>query len=168
MSVDFFKADCQVITTEQRFGICDDADIKEKTPAYINTDDESKWIAIVLNDSSKEIIVTAIDNCIDMFRENGEMDSRCDVMLTCGDSLILIELKNKVSDWKSSGIEQIESTLIRLIENHEAYYYSFKKRKAYVANRRHPRFQVVENALMRRFSTQYKIWLDIQGTIKVS
>ena len=95
------------------------------------------------------------------------MDSRCDVMLTCTDSLILVELKNKASDWKSSGIDQIEATLIRLIENHGAYYYSFKKRKAYVANKRHPNFQIVENATMRRFSTEYKIWLDIQGTIKL-
>jgi hypothetical protein len=167
MKLDFFKTDCQTITNQQRFGICDDEDITKKTPAYVNTDDESKWIAIVLNEHSKEILFTAIDNCIDMFRENGEMESRCDAMLTCEDSLILIELKNKVSDWKASGIDQIEATLIRLIENHETFYYSFRKRKAYVANRRHPKFQVIENATMRKFSTEYKIWLDIQATIKV-
>jgi hypothetical protein len=167
MKVDFLKASCRTVTNEKRFGLCDDEDITVKTPAYINADDESKWIAVVLNDNSKEIVFTAIDNCIDMFREDGKMESRCDVMMTSDDSLCLIELKNKGSDWKSSGIDQIESTLIRLIENHEAYYFSFKKRKAYVANKRHPSFHIVENALMRRFSTQYKIWLDIQGTIKI-
>lgn len=167
MSIDFFKTDCQTITNAQRFGICDDEDAHVKTPAYINTDDESKWIAVVLNERAKEILFTAIDNCIDMFRENGDMESRCDVLLTCADNLILVELKNKNADWLSSGIDQIEATLIRLIENHKAFYYSFKKRKAYVANKRHPNFQVVENSTMRRFSTEYKIWLDIQGTIKV-
>jgi hypothetical protein len=167
MIIDFFKTTCQTVTNEQRFGICDDEDINVKTPAYINTDNESKWIAVVLNEGSKEVIFTAIDNCIDIFRENGDMESRCDVMLTCADSLILVELKNKASDWKSSGIDQIEATLIRLIENQGVYYYSFKKRKAYVANKRHPNFQVVENATMKKFSTKYKIWLDIQGTIKV-
>jgi hypothetical protein len=167
MSINFFEADCRTVTNAQRFGICDDEDINVKTPAYINTDNESKWIAVVLNNTSQEILFTAIDNCIDIFRENGEMESRCDVMLTCSDSLILVELKNKNADWLSSGIDQIEATLIRLIENHEAFYYSFKKRKAYVANKRHPNFHVVENATMRRFSTEYKIWLDIQGTIKL-
>lgn len=167
MSIDFFKTACQTITNQQKFGICDDEDISEKTPAYINTNDESRWIAVVLNEHSKDILFTAIDNCIDVFRENGEMESRCDVMLTCENSLILVELKNKASDWKASGIDQIEATLIRLIENHETYYYSFKKRKAYVANRRHPRFQVIDNEIMRRFSKEYKIWLDIQATIKV-
>lgn len=168
MIVDFFKNECRTTTTEQRFGICDDDDKADKTPAYINTDDESKWIAVVINDNAKEVIFTAIDNCIEVLRASGETESRCDVMLTTDELLILVELKNKASDWKSSGIEQIESTLIRLIENHEAYYYSFKKRKAYVANKRHPSFHVVENATMRRFSTQYKIWLDLQGTINVS
>lgn len=168
MRIDFLNAECQTVTNGQRFGICDDDDKTVKTPAYINTDDESKWIATVVNTASKEVIFTAIDNCIEIFRENGEMDNRCDVMLTCDENFILVELKNKASDWKSSGIDQIEATLIRLIENHEAYYYSFKKRKAYVANKRHPSFQVLENATMRRFSTQYKIWLDIQATIKLS
>ena len=167
MSIDIFKTACQTVTNEQRFGICYDEDKTVKTPAYINTDDESKWIAVVLNDASKEVIFTAIDNCIDVFRENGDMESRCDVMLTCVDSLILVELKNKASDWISSGIDQIEATLIRLIENHGAYYSSFKKRKAYLANKKHPNFQFIENATMRRFSTEYKMWLDIQGTIKL-
>jgi hypothetical protein len=167
MTIDFFKTVCQTVTDKPRFGICDAEDIREKTPAYINVDDESQWIAVVENESSKKVVFVAIDNCIDVFRENGEMESRCDGMLTCEESLILVELKNKVSDWKASGIEQIEATLIRLIENHETYYYSFKKRKAYVANKKHPKFQVIENATMRRFSTEYKIWLDIQATIKL-
>ena len=67
MRIDFFKAECQTVTNEQRFGICDDEDKTVKTPAYINTDDESKWIAVVLNNNAKEVIFTAIDNCIDMF-----------------------------------------------------------------------------------------------------
>jgi hypothetical protein len=167
MKVDFLKAACQTMTNQPRFGICDDEDTNVKTPAYINTDDESRWIALVLNPQSKNLVLTAIDNCIEVLRENGDMDSRCDVMLTSDDSLCLIELKNKVSDWKASGIEQIEATLMRLIENHETYYFSFKKRKAYVANKRHPNFQILDNALMKRFSSQYKIWLDIQATIKI-
>jgi hypothetical protein len=167
MKVDFFKASCQTITQETKFGICDDDDKNIKTPAYINTDDASKWIAEVLNESSKTITFTAIDNCIDMIRENGDMEKRCDGMITCEESLFLVELKDKTAHWQSSGIEQIESTLIQLIENNEKYYYGFKRRKAFVANKRHPQFQVVENAVMRRFSTQYKIWLDLRGTIEI-
>ena len=167
MKVDFFKASCQTITQTTTFGICDDDDKNIKTPAYINTDDESQWIAVVINKAAKEITFTAIDNCIDMIREDGNMEKRCDGMLTCEDSLILVELKDKAAHWQSTGIEQIESTLIRLIENNETFYYSFKRRKAYVANKRHPQFQVVENSVMRRFSTQYKIWLDLRGTIEI-
>lgn len=168
MTIDFFKTECRTVTNEQRFGICDDDDKAEKTPAYVNTDDANKWIATVLNNASKEVLFTAIDNCIEVLRASGETESRCDAMLTTDELLILVELKNKVSDWKSSGIEQIESTLIQLIENNADYYYGFKKRKAYIANKRHPNFHVVENAVMRRFSTEYKIWLDIQATIKIS
>ena len=163
MIIDFFKADCRQITYETKFGICDEDD---KNPAFIDSSvDETKWIAIVLNKNAKKIVFTAIDNCIEILRESGDKGRRCDVMLTCDDSLFLVELKNKISDWKSTGIDQIEATLINLIENHEAYYYRFKKRKAYVANKRHPNFHVIENETMRMFSTKYKIWLDIRAEI---
>jgi hypothetical protein len=66
MKVDFFKASCQTVTQETKFGICDDDDNDIKTPAYINNDDATKWIAVVINKAAKEITFTAIDNCIDM------------------------------------------------------------------------------------------------------
>src|SRR5580700_10320823 len=104
MSIDFLLEDCSELTREKRFGICDD----DKTPAYIDAgEDEDKWIATVVNNVPKEITFRAIDNCIEILRENGEMESKCDVMMTYENNIVFLELKDKHSDWKSSGIDQI-------------------------------------------------------------
>lgn len=95
------------------------------------------------------------------------MQSRCDVMLTCDNILYLVELKNKTSDWQSTGIEQLESTIINLIKNIEPVFKNYRFRKAYVANRRHPNFHVVENAIAEKFRDKYKVRLDLQATIKI-
>jgi hypothetical protein len=112
MPIDFFNPQCQSNTTDVKFGICDD---DNELPAYIDAANLNSWIASVINDDSKEIIFTAIDKCIDFPLIDGEMQSRCDVMMTCDNCLYLIELKNKRSDWQSSGIEQLEATIINLL-----------------------------------------------------
>ena len=106
-----------------------------------------------------------LDNCIHVLRDNGEMDSQCDAMMTYNETIVFVELKNKRKDWKSEGIDQIEATLIRFIDNHTKYYYGFKKKKAFVANRKHPNFHEIENETMARFFGKYKIRLDIQAEI---
>lgn len=166
MKIDFLDDKCLTITRDTRFGICDDDD---KQPAYVNKDvDERKWIAKIDNAQGLEVWFRAIDNCIALFREKGEMISRCDAMLTYEGTIVFIELKDKVGGWKAEGIAQIEETLRLFIENHGDYYYSFKKKRAFIANRRHPNFHVIENETMRRFSSQFGIWLGIRATIKVS
>ena len=75
-----------------------------------------------------------IDNCIDILRNNGDMDNRCDAMLSYESNLLFIELKNKRDSWKAEGLEQVEATIQRMLEQNEKYYYNFKKRKAIVAN----------------------------------
>lgn len=132
MSADFFKADCQKTTNEKKFGLYD---AEDKTPAKINLTDEPSWSATVLNNGGKTVLFTAIDNCIDVFRENGEMDSRCDCMLTYDSTLLLVELKSRRDSWQAEGLAQIENIANRMIEEIPNHYYSFKKRKAVVANR---------------------------------
>jgi hypothetical protein len=95
------------------------------------------------------------------------MQSRCDVMMTCDNCLYLIELKNKRSDWQSSGIEQLEATIINLLKTIEPVFNNYRIRKAYVANRRHPSFHVIENETMEAFRNKYKVRLDLQATIKI-
>lgn len=134
MVVDFFKVDCQKSLNEKRFGLVDPED---GTPAKIKLKDEASWNATVVNDGAKPILFTAIDHCIEILRANGEMDNRCDVMLSYEDNLFFVELKNKRESWQAEGLAQIESTINRFKEENEEYYFSFKKRKAIVANAKH-------------------------------
>lgn len=164
MPIDFFKAQCQTNTTDAKFGICDDDD---ELPAYTDTAHPNNWIATILNDSSKEIIFTAVDKCIEFPLIDGQMQSRCDAMMTSNNCLYLIELKNKRSDWKSSGIAQLEATIINLMNTIEPIFNSYKSRKAYVANRRHPHFQVIENETMEIFRDKYKVRLDLRAVIQI-
>jgi hypothetical protein len=164
MPIDFFKVQCCTNTSEIRFGICDDDD---ELPAYIDSLDENIWIATVLNDDAKAVTFTAIDKCIDFPLIDGDMQSRCDVMLTCDNCLYVIELKNKRSDWQSSGIEQLEATIQNLIAVLGATYNNYRFKKAYVANKRHPNFHVIENETMEKFRDLYRVRLDLQATIRI-
>ncbi len=164
MPIDFFKVQCLTNTSAIKFGICDDDD---ELPAYIDNLDENIWIATVLNDDSKEVTFTAIDKCIHFSLIDGDMPSRCDAMLTCDNCLYVIELKNKKADWQSSGIEQLEATIQNLINELGQTYNNYRFRKAYVANRRHPSFHVIENETMEKFRDIYKVRLDLQAIIRI-
>lgn len=167
MMVDFFKEECQQVTDEVRFGLCDNDD---KKPAYLATKQEENWQAAILNHQAKQIHFTAIDNCIDIVNEKGEMESRCDAMLVCDHDLFFVELKNKRASWKSEGLGQIEATLKKLIELHPEYYYRFKRRKGIVANARHrfPCFQEYDSEQREYFSKTYKMRLQFEAEIRIS
>lgn len=79
MAVDFNASQCQSTTVAPEFGLCDKED---STAAYISEDKEEGWNAIVLNEANIEVTFTAIDNCIDLLRSDGNMESRCDGILT--------------------------------------------------------------------------------------
>ncbi len=166
MNVDFFKSECCDSTSEIRFGICDE---ENKEPAYIDTDYEENWIAIVLNGEAKKIQFTAIDNCIDVFRKNGDMEKRCDAMLSYDSTLIFVELKTKRRDWKTEGLNQIEATLQRMIIEDKEYYFGFKKRKAIVANLKNafPAFQSFDSERRAWFNKEYGIRLQFEAQIVI-
>ncbi len=167
MKVDFFKQECRTITNEMKFGLCDDENNKE--PAYINITDESTWIATVINDTAKKIEFTAIDNCINIFRENGEMERRCDTMISYENNLLFVELKTKRADWKAEGLNQKEVTINSMLEHNENYYYSFTKRKAIVANSKHrfPSFQDYDTEQREYFKDKYKIRIQYEAEIVI-
>ncbi len=164
MPIDFLKVQCLTNTSEIRFGICDDDD---EFPAYLDSTDENIWIATVINNASKSVTFTAIDKCIEFPLIDGDMPSRCDAVLTCDNCLYVIELKNKRADWQSSGIEQLEATIQDLINELGQTYNTYRHRKAYVANRRHPSFHVIENETMEKFRDLYRVRLDLQATIRI-
>ena len=167
MKVNFFKPECTCSTNEIRFGLCDKDD---KKPAFINVDETEKWIATVVNSSpAKNIQFTAVDNCIEMFRENGEIESRCDVLLQYDTKLLFVELKTKRANWKREGLGQIEATIKRMIDEIPEFYYSFHKRKAVVANPKFPSpsFQETDIELREFFRRNYKIRLQFDNVVKI-
>jgi hypothetical protein len=162
MSVNFYEAKCQSTTREALFGLYDKEDKKPASIVHLQND---KWNATVINPSKKEIIHTAIDNCIEIFRENGEMDYRCDSMLTYPDNIIFVELKNKGSDWKSEGINQVEITIQNFTKNHNLS--DIKHKRAFIANRKHPHFHVIMDEQAKKFWDIYKVRLNIDSEIRI-
>lgn len=128
--VDFFIPKCQVIgITAERFGICDDVDTAEKTPAYVNYENEKKWGAIIKNNSGKPLNFTAVDNCVVVRRENDDMENRCDAMLSNADNLVLVELKNERQKWFSHAVEQLQKTIETFKQYNDVSMY--KRKRAY-------------------------------------
>ena len=168
MSINFFKSTCQSQTNQYKFGLCDDPN---EDPAYIDIDidDCSKWIAIVENNQEIEVIFTAIDNCIEIFRSNGERENRCEGMLTYNNHIIFVELKTRKSknrDWCGDGENQLRKTINVFIANHDLAIY--KSKKAYIANNKKPNFQSSQMERMDKFKDEIGFRLIIQNTIEIS
>ena len=168
MSINFFKSTYQSQTNQYKFRLCDDPN---EDPAYIDTDidDCSKWIATVENNQEIEVIFTAIDNCIEILRSDGKMDSRCDGMLTYNNSIIFVELKARKytnSVWIDDGDRQLRKTIAVFINHNDLAIY--KSKMAYIANSKKPQFPYSHKEKMQKFRTDTGFRLIIQNTIKVS
>ena len=166
MSVDFFKANCQTATRERKFGL---HDAEDTSPVKIKLAEEPSWNATVLNNGGKTVLFTAIDNCIDLFRENGEMDNRCDCMLTYDKTLLLVELKNKKDSWQAEGLAQIENIVKRMVDEIPNNYFGYRRRKAIVANRRNqfPSFHESNAEQRQYFSSKYKMRIQFEAEILI-
>ena len=168
MSINFFDTNCQSQTNQPKFGLCDDPPPSED-PAYIDIDDCSKWIAIVENNQEIEVIFTAIDNCIEILRSNGEKENRCDGMLTYNSKIIFVELKTRKytnSVWIEEGEKQLRKTIAVFVNHNNLAI--FKSKKAYIANNKKPQFQYSHKERMQKFRNNTGFTLSIQNTIKVS
>lgn len=161
MPIDFFIAQCQTENIrDKEFGLCDDEDKKEKTPAYVNTTQPDKWVAVVKNQTDKSINFTAIDNCVEIERSDGTMDFRCDAMLTNEDHIVFVELKEQVADWISHAVdEQLQSTIDHFKTNHDISKY--KHKRAFVCNKRHPNFRISYKDKMISFYQKNGIRLNL-------
>ena len=84
--MNFFDLECQEpARNDLLFGLCDDQD---GTKAYTNTENLSRWVATVRNNSKVDLTFTAIDNCvIKCDEEIGR--GRCDGMLTSSEHIYL-------------------------------------------------------------------------------
>ena len=149
MSVNFLESDCkEAARSESLFGICDDQDGRK---AYTSITDSMNWIARVVNKRDLPISFTAIDNCIMVLREGtNDKESTCDGMLIFGDNLYLVELKKQgTGGWLPVAKAQLENTIKLLQINHDLS--TFKYRKAYACNKKHPNFTVIDAAERKAF-----------------
>jgi hypothetical protein len=118
MSIDFFEGKCKSSSDKIEFGLCDDSPPSAE-PAYIDEDDNNKWIGIVKNPSEKNIKFIAIDACIDIRKPDGGLESRCDGLLSFDNDLIFVELKSRESGgWLKKGREQLTITVNNFKENY--------------------------------------------------
>lgn len=164
--IDFFIEKCQTLgITEKEFGICDNDDAAEKTPAYVSFADKHKWCATVINNSGNSLNFTAVDNCIEVYIENGDIENRCDAMLSNQDYLIFIELKVVRKNWLSHAVEQLQATIDVFKENNDISRYN--KIQAFACNRKHPNFSYSNKELKQVFFHKNGFRLYDQATIEI-
>jgi hypothetical protein len=162
MSLDFFQDKCQEPALNNvEFGLCDDQNGKK---AYTDTVDRAKWIAIVKNDTQRNIVFTAVDKCV-LFDHEYKGRGRCDGMLTTDTHLYLVELKNQDPPWRSHAIDQLDSTIKFLLDNHDLSQY--KKRKVFASNKKRDAFVVIDNEFNKNFYKRTTFRIDIQAEIVV-
>lgn len=166
MSINFFKNDCKTSSNNTEFGICDEP--KPSTdPAYIDNSNLSEWIAIVKNSKNEEINFYAIDNCIEILRENGEdKESRCDGFLHYDNNIIFVELKDRGSSgWLKKGREQITITINKFLENNS--FDDFNTVEAYVCNKQRPLAITGNNTEIQKFKDDTGLILNISKNIEI-
>jgi len=157
--VDFHNPSCQEAPrSEPKFGICDGA------IAYSSLINPTSWIAEVRNQSGLPVTLTAIDGCV-ILRHELPGIRRCDCMLTTGDHLYLVELKEEKSGWKNGAIAQLLSTIQLYSDTNGRG--DFKHRKAFTCNRKSRRFQEIDHELNRKVFRKYGFRIDAQATIVV-
>lgn len=163
MSINFFEAPCQEPPISSAlFGLCDD---QNGLKAYTNTNAPNKWIATVENPQTILITFTAIDNCIEILRGDGNQEKRCDGMLTYADNIVFVELKEAEKSWILDAIEQLETIIQHFKANHDMSL--FRHKRAFACNKKHPKFHVIEPSTKKLFFDTHRVRLNIQGTIRV-
>lgn len=147
MKVNFFIEECQTENIlAPDFGICD----SESGKAYVDLENREKWVARVRNRSGNPINFTSIDNCVEIRRETGESDFRCDGMLSGNGLLIFVELKDQRGDWIQHAVwDQLFRTINHFKESHPVE--GYKKKFAYACNKRHPQFHSNKMDMMNEF-----------------
>ena len=86
-------------------------------------------------------------------------------MLTYADNIVFVELKAVLKSWIPNATEQLETTIQHFIAHHDISTYRHKR--AFACNKKHPKFQVIDNETKRRFFDTYRVRLNIQGVIKI-
>lgn len=140
MEVTFFEPSCEDKSDLESFGICDNPP-PPHLPAYLskNIAEKPNWILEIENSKRINIQFIAIDNCIDLRKADGKMESRCDCLITHEDTIVFIELKDRLGrGWLSKAKLQVENTISIFERNHNSNI--FKHKKVLIANKQRPFF----------------------------
>lgn len=166
MNIDFSLTQCRDHSNRKLFGICDDPP-PATTRAYIDEANGARWIAIVENEYTYDVLFTAIDHCIEVPpRLDGRPSKRCDGMLTYNDTVIFVELKERAqfgADWIRDAEKQLKTT----IAHFEATDLSedFTDKKAYAANSEHPKSKQGYSVRLEKFFEDTGYVLRIENRI---
>lgn len=167
MIVDFNEKKCQTASKRKIFGICDDPPPAKK-PAYIDEINGSNWIAVVENEHQYPVTFTAIDNCIEILKEDGKMKQRCDGMLTYNSTVIFVELKDRDAQrnaWVEAAIPQLKSSIKSFEDTLTSE--NYEKKLAYISNKQNPKFKSTQQSRMNAFFDETNYVLRIQGRINL-
>lgn len=150
MPINFFEEACKTESNKAQFGLCDDTPPPEK-PAYIDENDQSKWIGKVANPTNRNVAFYAIDNCVEILKADGvSKESRCDGMLHFDNSVLFVELKMRGSSgWLMKARTQLTFTLGKFqLDNNLAV---FDKVEAYACNGLKPFANQGNNIELQKF-----------------
>lgn len=167
MPIDFFKECCKSNSNKNKFGLCDDS-TPVTNPAYIDEHNTEKWIGIVNNKNEYSLDFFAIDNCVEIFRLNGKMESRCDGLLCHGKRMIFIELKSrkkKGSTWLTEGRGQLKTTIKIFKDNVDIN--SYDSIEAYVCNQLKPHANQGHSVQIQKFKDETGINLKAKQIIDI-
>lgn len=157
MAIDFFQTGCQTKTSEKVFGIYD------KPPAilaFTNSDDWHVWID---NEESKEVMHTAIDDCLGIPWSEGE---RCESMITYDDVLMFVELKDRNgAGWAGKARSQLINTIT--LFKRDASIAPYKRLYGHIANKQRPVFKAGGMKFSQEFEDQTGFILRVSNVIKI-
>lgn len=163
MKINFLaqKHACQY-TSKKCFGIID------PIPARIDEDNPNQWIARVNNPRQYKVKFVPVDKAMDIKDEHGQEKSSCEGILfyphPYHSTIIFLELK-EVRRGTSGGKGQLISTIELFAENHDLS--SYRRKQAYIANRKHPHFKISRRTECQEFLQRYGVRLFLQSEINL-
>lgn len=163
----FLKREYRTEASRQdlKCGIVDGADGK---PAYTTNNCHLKWNATIHNPDGHSFQFVPVDNNIIIHQQNGhDKESSCDGMLLveANEMIAFIELKDVRTGGFSIAIDQLKQTISHFRQSHD--YKQFKRRRAYIANIAHPKFQYSMKDEMELFRNSYKFALFPDVNIRI-
>jgi len=165
MNVNFFDSEFQQVSNKKRFGLCDDPP-PAQTPAYLDEKDGRKWIAVVVNEFKFNVLFIPVDNCIELRKKDGRMDSRCDALLSYNSTIIFVELKQRVgNDWIKEGDKQLRSTIKHFEKTEDST--NFHTKRACIANSKKTKFRTSQATRMNKFHKDTGYILRIENRISL-